>query len=81
MFQRFLWEAWQDLTLIILIIAAAVSLALGIKTEVQSAFIIAKIFKMNLPGLIWFEQISFIWRIVIQGKKQRDAVTVTNEHT
>ncbi|KAF7843134.1 Calcium-transporting ATPase 9, plasma membrane-type [Senna tora] len=30
---RFLWEAWQDLTLIILIIAAAVSLALGIKTE------------------------------------------------
>ncbi|KAM5579900.1 calcium-transporting ATPase 9, plasma membrane-type-like [Rosa sericea] len=32
-FLRFLWEAWQDLTLIILIIAAAVSLALGIKTE------------------------------------------------
>lgn len=32
--QRFLWEAWQDLTLIILIIAAAVSLGLGIKTEV-----------------------------------------------
>ncbi|KAK6284679.1 hypothetical protein POUND7_003631 [Theobroma cacao] len=31
--QRFLWEAWQDLTLIILIIAAAVSLGLGIKTE------------------------------------------------
>ncbi|MCH84581.1 calcium-transporting ATPase plasma membrane-type-like, partial [Trifolium medium] len=30
---RFLWEAWQDLTLIILIIAAAVSLVLGIKTE------------------------------------------------
>ena len=56
MFQRFLWEAWQDLTLIILIIAAAVSLALGIKTEVQSVFIIAKKFKMNLPGLIWFEQ-------------------------
>ncbi|KAI3442550.1 Calcium-transporting ATPase, partial [Psidium guajava] len=32
-FLTFLWEAWQDLTLIILIIAAAVSLALGIKTE------------------------------------------------
>lgn len=32
--QRFLWEAWQDLTLIILIIAAVVSLVLGIKTEV-----------------------------------------------
>ncbi|XP_038717583.1 calcium-transporting ATPase 9, plasma membrane-type-like isoform X2 [Tripterygium wilfordii] len=32
-FLRFLWEAWQDLTLIILIVAAAVSLALGIKTE------------------------------------------------
>ncbi|KAM7260123.1 hypothetical protein ACFE04_015864 [Oxalis oulophora] len=30
---RFLWEAWQDLTLIILIIAAVISLALGIKTE------------------------------------------------
>ncbi|XP_054781751.1 calcium-transporting ATPase 9, plasma membrane-type-like isoform X2 [Prosopis cineraria] len=32
-FFMFLWEAWQDLTLIILIIAAAVSLVLGIKTE------------------------------------------------
>ncbi|XP_048318312.1 calcium-transporting ATPase 9, plasma membrane-type isoform X2 [Ziziphus jujuba] len=32
-FWTFLWEAWQDLTLIILIIAAVVSLALGIKTE------------------------------------------------
>ncbi|KAJ7962686.1 Calcium-transporting ATPase [Quillaja saponaria] len=32
-FLRFLWEAWQDLTLIILIFAAVVSLALGIKTE------------------------------------------------
>ncbi|XP_030551279.1 calcium-transporting ATPase 9, plasma membrane-type-like isoform X2 [Rhodamnia argentea] len=32
-FLRFLWEAWQDLTLIILIVAAAASLALGMKTE------------------------------------------------
>ncbi|KAK1322986.1 Calcium-transporting ATPase 9, plasma membrane-type [Acorus calamus] len=32
-FWRFLWEAWQDLTLIILMVAAAVSLVLGIKTE------------------------------------------------
>ncbi|KAL7132411.1 hypothetical protein ABFS83_12G072100 [Erythranthe nasuta] len=32
-FLRFLWEAWQDLTLIILIIADVASLALGIKTE------------------------------------------------
>ncbi|KAL3745858.1 hypothetical protein ACJRO7_014889 [Eucalyptus globulus] len=32
-FWMFLWEAWQDLTLIILIIAAVASLALGIKTE------------------------------------------------
>ncbi|KAL0354392.1 UNVERIFIED_CONTAM: Calcium-transporting ATPase 9, plasma membrane-type [Sesamum radiatum] len=32
-FLMFLWEAWQDLTLIILIIAAVASLALGIKTE------------------------------------------------
>ncbi|GAB4838302.1 Calcium-transporting ATPase 10, plasma membrane-type [Ancistrocladus abbreviatus] len=32
-FWRFLWEAWQDLTLIILMIAAAASLALGIKSE------------------------------------------------
>ncbi|GAB2268483.1 Calcium-transporting ATPase 9, plasma membrane-type [Dionaea muscipula] len=32
-FLTFLWEAWQDLTLIILIIAAVASLVLGIKTE------------------------------------------------
>ncbi|KAL3825024.1 hypothetical protein ACJIZ3_021053 [Penstemon smallii] len=32
-FLNFLWEAWQDLTLIILIIAAVASLVLGIKTE------------------------------------------------
>ncbi|KAL7101938.1 hypothetical protein ACP275_08G087600 [Erythranthe tilingii] len=32
-FLRFLWEAWQDLTLIILIIAAVASLTLGIKIE------------------------------------------------
>ncbi|CAN1780220.1 Calcium-transporting ATPase 9, plasma membrane-type [Linum perenne] len=32
-FLRFLWEAWQDLTLIILMVAAILSLALGIKTE------------------------------------------------
>ncbi|KAI8570788.1 hypothetical protein RHMOL_Rhmol01G0064200 [Rhododendron molle] len=31
--KRFLWEAWQGLTLIILMIAAIASLALGIKTE------------------------------------------------
>ncbi|KAK0602536.1 hypothetical protein LWI29_034536 [Acer saccharum] len=31
--QMFLWEAWQDLTLIILMIAAVASLALGIKSE------------------------------------------------
>lgn len=32
--QRFLWDACQDLTLIILMVAAVASLALGIKTEV-----------------------------------------------
>ncbi|KAL3743975.1 hypothetical protein ACJRO7_013258 [Eucalyptus globulus] len=32
-FWMFLWEAWQDLTLIILIIAAVASLVLGIKSE------------------------------------------------
>ncbi|KAL7131784.1 hypothetical protein ABFS83_12G027800 [Erythranthe nasuta] len=32
-FLRFLWKAWQDLTLIILITAAVASLALGIKIE------------------------------------------------
>ncbi|KAF1001696.1 hypothetical protein AG4045_009983 [Apium graveolens] len=32
-FWRFLWESWQDLTLIILVIAAIASLVLGIKTE------------------------------------------------
>uniref|UniRef100_A0A2P2MNI2 Calcium-transporting ATPase 10 plasma membrane-type-like isoform X1 n=1 Tax=Rhizophora mucronata TaxID=61149 RepID=A0A2P2MNI2_RHIMU len=32
-FWRFLWEAWQDLTLIILMVAAVASFVLGIKTE------------------------------------------------
>ncbi|XP_050220475.1 calcium-transporting ATPase 8, plasma membrane-type-like [Mercurialis annua] len=32
-FWMFLWEAWQDLTLIILMVAAVASLVLGIKTE------------------------------------------------
>ncbi|CAA7408242.1 unnamed protein product [Spirodela intermedia] len=32
-FWVFLWESWQDLTLVILMIAAALSLILGIKTE------------------------------------------------
>ncbi|KAL5549596.1 hypothetical protein UlMin_004827 [Ulmus minor] len=32
-FWMFLWEAWQDLTLIILMVAAVASLALGMKTE------------------------------------------------
>ncbi|BBG92758.1 autoinhibited Ca(2+)-ATPase 10 [Prunus dulcis] len=32
-FWTFLWEAWQDLTLIILMVAAVASLVLGIKTE------------------------------------------------
>ncbi|KAK2640630.1 hypothetical protein Ddye_028425 [Dipteronia dyeriana] len=32
-FWMFLWEAWQDLTLIILMLAAVASWALGIKTE------------------------------------------------
>lgn len=36
--QMFLWEAWQDTTLIILIIAAIASLALGIKTEVTTDY-------------------------------------------
>ncbi|RWW53373.1 hypothetical protein BHE74_00040133 [Ensete ventricosum] len=32
----FLWESWQDLTLVILMIAAVLSLVLGIKTEVPA---------------------------------------------
>ncbi|KAJ6863618.1 calcium-transporting ATPase 10 [Populus alba x Populus x berolinensis] len=32
-FWMFLWEAWQDLTLIILMVAAVASLVLGMKTE------------------------------------------------
>ncbi|KAM0933755.1 putative P-type Ca(2+) transporter [Dioscorea sansibarensis] len=32
-FWVFLWESWQDLTLVILMIAAVISLVLGIKTE------------------------------------------------
>ncbi|GMY35283.1 calcium-transporting atpase 10, plasma membrane-type [Fagus crenata] len=35
-FWMFLWEAWQDLTLIILIVAAVASSVQGIKTEVVS---------------------------------------------
>lgn len=34
--QMFLWDACQDKTLVILMLAAAASLALGIKTEVGS---------------------------------------------
>lgn len=34
--QVFLWEACQDMTLVILIIAAVISLVLGIATEVNS---------------------------------------------
>lgn len=33
----FLWDACKDLTLIILMVAAAASLALGIKSEVRLA--------------------------------------------
>uniref|UniRef100_A0A1D1XC54 Calcium-transporting ATPase n=2 Tax=Anthurium amnicola TaxID=1678845 RepID=A0A1D1XC54_9ARAE len=32
-FWVFLWESWQDLTLVILMVAAAISLILGLKTE------------------------------------------------
>lgn len=35
--KRFLWEACQDLTLIILMVAAVASLALGIKSEVSES--------------------------------------------
>lgn len=38
--QMFLWEAWQDLTLIILIVAAVASLALGIKSEVSKELLV-----------------------------------------
>nr|POE64494.1 isoform 2 of sumo-activating enzyme subunit 2 [Quercus suber] len=38
--KRLLWEAWQDLNLIILIIAALLSLALGIKKEACLAVVI-----------------------------------------
>ena len=42
--QRFLGEAWQDLNHFILIIAAVLSLALGIKTEVCLVFFLQIIF-------------------------------------
>jgi hypothetical protein len=56
--QRFLWEAWQDLTLIILIIAAAVSLVLGIKTEVWSSLIFSNLITFNLPPIF---TLRFLW--------------------
>ena len=35
--QMFMWDACKDLTLVILMVAAAASLALGIKSEVRFA--------------------------------------------
>lgn len=49
--QLFLWEAWQDLTLVILMIAAAVSLALGIKTEVDFHSVLKFLFSHMLKTL------------------------------
>jgi hypothetical protein len=39
--KAFVWDACKDLTLIILMVAAAVSLALGITTEVRVSFVFA----------------------------------------
>lgn len=43
----FVWDAWQDKTLIILMVAAVVSLVLGIKTEV--------VLHSDVAVLKWFD--------------------------
>lgn len=62
--QGFLWEAWQDLTLIILIIAAVVSLVLGIKTEVFLAFQI----NSSFCPISWLCIVNLDWLCFLQGK-------------
>lgn len=58
--QRFLWEAWQDLTLIILIVAAVASLALGMYTEVfWGLFTLLIVYISNITeGNVWFNSLK-----------------------
>jgi hypothetical protein len=49
--QSFVWDACKDLTLIILMVAAAVSLALGIATEVCIASLVL-LLRLYRPSII-----------------------------
>jgi hypothetical protein len=50
--QVFLWEACQDMTLVILIIAAVISLVLGIATEVNS-FSLCYVFSCSFYAIVY----------------------------
>jgi hypothetical protein len=53
--QSFVWDACKDLTLIILMVAAAVSLALGIYTEVRiTPLVLLFLLHPNWPSIISF---------------------------
>ncbi|KAL4574952.1 hypothetical protein LXL04_021792 [Taraxacum kok-saghyz] len=59
----FLWEAWQDLTLIILIVAAAASLVLGIKTEESFKIILFFIYFGIEEG--WYDGGSITFAVLL----------------
>nr|POF25426.1 calcium-transporting atpase 9, plasma membrane-type [Quercus suber] len=67
--KRFLWEAWQVLNLIILIIAAVLSLALGIKTEVVLDAHNGVISTMKL-GANWVDMHLLEWMYVLNGVRK-----------
>ncbi|KAH0452769.1 hypothetical protein IEQ34_017093 [Dendrobium chrysotoxum] len=70
-FLVFLWEACQDLTLVILIVAAVISLVLGIKTEgvkegwydggsIAFAVILVILVTVNVMNFLFSQSMSFI---------------------
>uniref|UniRef100_A0A7N2M9N5 Uncharacterized protein n=1 Tax=Quercus lobata TaxID=97700 RepID=A0A7N2M9N5_QUELO len=66
---RLLWEAWQDLNLIILIIVVVLSLALGIKTEVVLDAHNGVISIMK-PGANWVDMHLLEWMYVFYGVRK-----------
>ncbi|KAK6118714.1 hypothetical protein DH2020_047519 [Rehmannia glutinosa] len=87
-FLRFLWEAWQDLTLIILIIAAVASLALGIKTEgLQEGWydggsitfaVLLVIFVTVTSVTMIFHIISLLMHLFFSNKRLRQSLQFQN---
>ncbi|KAF8400230.1 hypothetical protein HHK36_013527 [Tetracentron sinense] len=60
-FWMFLWEAFQDLTLIILMVAAAVSLALGIKKQVEKVIKFPETQRLQLlPKIVPYHCLIFL---------------------